>query len=179
MAKVEDTKIGSLFIGQTASIGLGVFTGDAFVCGDRVARLEGIEHRGPALMSADPMAHPNWIGVGAYRWIDPDPPFSFLNHSCDPNLGMANGRDFVALRAIAPGEELTLDYAITECDPDWQMDCQCGHRHCRGVVRAIQFLPAEAFRQYLPNINPFFQALYESEHRTSVTALCSTALGSG
>ncbi|MCK1396992.1 SET domain-containing protein [Bradyrhizobium sp. 4] len=34
---------------------------------------------------------------------------TFVNHSCDPNLGMAGNVVMVAIRDIEPGEELALD----------------------------------------------------------------------
>ena len=38
----------------------------------------------------------------------------FLNHSCEPNVGIQGQIVFVALRGVAAGEELTLDYATIE-----------------------------------------------------------------
>lgn len=35
---------------------------------------------------------------------------SYLNHSATPNMRTRNGYDFLALRKIATGEELTVDY---------------------------------------------------------------------
>jgi uncharacterized protein len=57
----------------------------------------------------------------------------FLNHSCDPNVGLAGNVVFVAMRDIAVGEELTTDYALFD-DSDEQMTCRCGSRRCRGIV---------------------------------------------
>ena len=34
----------------------------------------------------------------------------YLNHSVTPNMATDDGGDFYALRDIAPGEELTVDY---------------------------------------------------------------------
>ena len=57
----------------------------------------------------------------------------FLNHSCEPNVGLNGNIVFVAMRDIAAGEELTTDYAFFD-DHDTRMDCQCGQPTCRGVV---------------------------------------------
>src|SRR5467141_160386 len=40
----------------------------------------------------------------------------FLNHSCEPNVGIGGNVIFVAMRDIAPGEELTIDYAMFDDD---------------------------------------------------------------
>ena len=38
-------------------------------------------------------------------------PSYFMNHSCDPNVWMADTVTLVARRGIVPGEELAVDYA--------------------------------------------------------------------
>lgn len=108
----------------------------------------------------DANRHENWFGVGKNKWIEPDHPFMFINHSCAPNLGVSNERDFVALREIEAGEELTFDYAITEDEQDWSMECQCGVPSCRRRIGSIHTLPHEAFQRYLPYVGGYFQRLY-------------------
>ena len=56
-----------------------------------------------------------------------------LNHSCEPNVGIQGQIAFHAMRSIAPGEELSFDYATGD-DDDWTMVCQCGAASCRGTV---------------------------------------------
>jgi D-alanine-D-alanine ligase-like ATP-grasp enzyme len=57
-----------------------------------------------------------------------------INHSCEPNAWL-DGLDVVARRDVAPGEEITLDYATfyNELMPAFQ--CQCGEAGCRGTIR--------------------------------------------
>src|SRR3989344_9064252 len=38
----------------------------------------------------------------------------FLNHSCEPNVGVRGEITFVAMRDIKMGEELTIDYAMID-----------------------------------------------------------------
>jgi enamine deaminase RidA (YjgF/YER057c/UK114 family) len=57
----------------------------------------------------------------------------FLNHSCEPNVGFGGNIVLVAMRDIAPGEELTTDYALFD-DYDGGMECRCGRPSCRGVI---------------------------------------------
>ena len=114
------------------------------------------------------MSYPNAIGLSKQRWLDPasSNPLPYLNHSCDPNLGIRGARTFVALRDIDKDEHLTLDYSITECDPLWTLEkkCVCGTKLCRGTIRSIQFLPKHIFKKYLPNIPTKFKQIYEKEH---------------
>lgn len=57
----------------------------------------------------------------------------FLNHSCEPNVGIQGQIVFVAMRDVAAGEELTLDYATIDHDTP-PLTCQCGATACRGIV---------------------------------------------
>lgn len=57
-------------------------------------------------------------------------PENYGNHSCDPNLSS----DHIALRDIEPGEELTVDYAELS-DVNWSMECKCGSKNCKGIVK--------------------------------------------
>lgn len=55
------------------------------------------------------------------------------NHSCAPNTAY-DGLNVVALREIAVGEELTLDYATFLDDTAAPFDCACGAPNCRGRI---------------------------------------------
>ncbi len=57
----------------------------------------------------------------------------FLNHSCEPNVGIQGQIVFVAMRNIRPGEELSIDYAMFGGDPK-PMQCRCGAAACRRTV---------------------------------------------
>jgi SET domain-containing protein len=60
---------------------------------------------------------------------------AFINHSCAPNCfsRITHGRMlFFALRDIAVGEEITLDYTPSQ-HPGRR--CTCGAPNCRGVMR--------------------------------------------
>ena len=71
----------------------------------------------------------------------------FLNHSCEPNVGIAGQIVFVAMRAIAQGEELTLDYATIE-RPAEPMACRCGAKSCRGHIKGQDWRKPELQRKY-------------------------------
>jgi SET domain-containing protein len=64
----------------------------------------------------------------------------WINHACEPNTEVDTSWDaktstarcwWIALRDIAPGEELTYDYAFSAplAEP-----CACGSPRCRGVI---------------------------------------------
>ena len=62
-------------------------------------------------------------------------PMRFTNHSCRANarLCIRQGRvEFYALRDIAPGEEITVDYGDTH--HEGRLRCRCGAPGCRGAL---------------------------------------------
>jgi uncharacterized protein len=62
-----------------------------------------------------------------------DDPMRFTNHACSPNarLTIRDGRvEFYALRAIVPGEEITVNYGETH--HEGTLACRCGAPNCVG-----------------------------------------------
>jgi hypothetical protein len=57
----------------------------------------------------------------------------FLNHSCEPNVGIQGQIVVVAMRDIAAGEELTIDYALIDHDAG-PMAGRCGAEGCRQLI---------------------------------------------
>ena len=60
-------------------------------------------------------------------------PMRFTNHSCQANarLAIIAGRiEFYALRPIAPGEEITVNYGETH--HEGKLRCRCGAEGCVG-----------------------------------------------
>jgi D-alanine-D-alanine ligase-like ATP-grasp enzyme len=69
-----------------------------------------------------------------YAIWDADPgAWAPQNHSCDPNTRF-DGLNVVTRRAVAVGEELTLDYAEFLDASAEPFDCACGASGCRGRV---------------------------------------------
>ena len=52
----------------------------------------------------------------------------YMNHSCEPNCGMAGSVAWCAMRRLMGPVELTYDYAMGEAWDDWGMTCRCGDR---------------------------------------------------
>jgi SET domain len=71
-----------------------------------------------------------------------------LNHSCEPNLGWADDHTLVALRDIAAGDELTLDYATVITDPDFVMMCHCETYRCRQVIEGTDWKIPQLQKRY-------------------------------
>jgi len=71
----------------------------------------------------------------------------FLNHSCEPNVGIQGQIVFVAMRDVAAGEELTLDYATIDHDSE-PMTCRCGAEGCRRLITGRDWQKPELQQKY-------------------------------
>jgi len=108
----------------------------------------------------DALMNPDWVGISMSYWIDPKLPFKYLNHSCDPSCGVRGKICLYALKDLKKGDEVTIDYSTVEGNPHWKMNCSCGSRRCRKIVRSIVFLPVVSFRYYYPLIPTAFRKFY-------------------
>lgn len=95
-----------------------------------------------------------WDIDGAVDWN----PARFLNHSCSPNCEAQQEEEriwIVALRDIAPGEELTFNYGYDLSE--WaDYPCACGATDCLGYIVAAEHRPAvqQALRDGPPPARP-------------------------
>jgi uncharacterized protein len=71
----------------------------------------------------------------------------YTNHSCDPNIAIQGQIVLVAMRDIAPGEELTHDWATTD-DGDYEMECRCGSSCCRRLITGKDWMKRELQERY-------------------------------
>jgi hypothetical protein len=70
----------------------------------------------------------------------------YFNHSCDGNVGFDLNGDFVAIRHIEKGKELTYDYGLAESNPKFRMRCKCGSSKCRKIITGNDW-KEQAFRK--------------------------------
>ncbi len=162
----------SLYIKKSRIIGSGLYTDRAIKKGERVGVIHGpvvIVHKFVGKLVEQSL---NWIGIGRYSWVNTkDSPFKYINHSCEPNTYIIGKRIVVALRNIAANEEVTMDYSLTEADPDYTVPggCRCGSRKCRKVVGPIQSLTRAQYNALKPIITPHFRQIYEVDERRGHT----------
>jgi hypothetical protein len=83
--------------------------------------------------------------IGKDSVLEPEGPFRFVNHSCQPNCRLLEvepesaGKETAAaaqlwlevLSDIAPGDQITIDYAWPA---DGAIPCDCGAPECRGWI---------------------------------------------
>jgi hypothetical protein len=76
-----------------------------------------------------------------------EPSMLYLNHSCNPNVGMRGEVTFVATRNIRAGEELTHDWAMTDYD-DYSVECTCGAPDCRKTLTGKDWQRLDLQKRY-------------------------------
>ena len=73
----------------------------------------------------------------------------YFNHSCEPSIGVGGNVLIVAMRDIAAGEELTMDYAVEWADPELELaPCSCGNSTCRERVTGNDWKNPELQKKY-------------------------------
>lgn len=87
-------------------------------------------------------------------------PADYTNHSCDPNAGFGDSPiSLVAMRYIEVDEEITFDYAMSDCienitgNSDW--DCVCGAKNCRGRFTGADWRIPALWERYGSYFSPY------------------------
>jgi SET domain-containing protein len=71
-----------------------------------------------------------------------------INHSCDPDAGIAGSTMLVAKRDIPAGREITVDYAMHYSDLGYSMECNCRSVNCRKVITGNDWQIPELQERY-------------------------------
>jgi hypothetical protein len=84
----------------------------------------------------------------------------YICHSCEPNLGIRGRTLFVAMKDIAMGEEVTIDYAMIGYEYGSELSeeervCKCGTSSCRGRLGCYKELPQDIRAKYAGYISDY------------------------
>jgi len=104
---------------------IGEIRGEAISCAEGRRRAAGLQR----IMIVEISSR---TAIDASKSTDP---MRFTNHSCQANarLAIIAGRiEFYALRPIAPGEEITVNYGVTH--HEGKLRCRCGAEGCVGML---------------------------------------------
>jgi SET domain-containing protein len=143
-------------VGPSEIEGTGLFARHAFAEGETVLVLGGTVIDDTELARLQPHSSLA-IGEGVNLMQADDDPAQYGNHSCDPNLWLADEVTVVTRRPVEAGEELTIDYATMTVLP-WQMECRCGAAACRGVVTGDDWRRPDLQERYAGRFSPFINA---------------------
>ena len=78
-----------------------------------------------------------------------------LNHSCEPNCGLSGQLLLIAMRDIAPGEELCFDYAMSDASDYDEFRCLCGAASCREIVTGADWRNPALRAKYAGWFSPY------------------------
>lgn len=81
----------------------------------------------------------------------------YINHSCEPNSGLDGQITIIAMQAIHPGDEVTIDYAMCDGSPYDEFDCACGSSQCRGRVSGNDWRDPLLWKRYAGHFSPYLQ----------------------
>lgn len=138
---------------------------------ERYFRPSSGEHTWPSVTDNPDFYEPNSVSINQETTpdgrvlntlLDPhkDNPLRFLNHSCNPNSVRLGAYTICALRDIAKGEPITIDYSTFEINPKWRMECQCGAPHCRREIRSVQSLTPQQIEPSWHTLPSFIKRIY-------------------
>jgi hypothetical protein len=140
--------------GASAIAGRGVHAAEAIAGGEVVAVKGGHIVDGSAVAGLPEAIRDSAFPIGPDLFLAALTPGEYegvmmrVNHSCEPNVGMGGNILLMSMRDIAPGEELTIDYALFLGDPGFAMDCRCGTAACRAVVRGTDWMRTDVQERY-------------------------------
>lgn len=108
--------------------------------------------------------------IGLNRYVRHKGIIHKVNHSCDPNCGIKlhelGGHNFVAMRDIAVGEEICLDYAMRNYRIEFfPYECCCGAKNCRKRITGWVGLPEDRRKAYAGFVAPYLYELDELHAR--------------
>jgi hypothetical protein len=118
--------------------------------------LDGVERRSSLIAGRGFFAV---VGLPAHRAVwHGDPAECPVNHSCDPTLWWS-GDVLITRRAVAAGEELTVDYSTGTADASFVLACHCESYRCRQMVTGDDWQIPQLQRRYAGHWAPVVQRL--------------------
>jgi uncharacterized protein len=87
-----------------------------------------------------------------------------INHSCDPNCGIAGTSSVQALHDIEIGDELSFDYAMTDSSEYDEFKCACGKDKCRGQITGNDWQKDELQSKYKNYFGSYVEKLIKLSH---------------
>lgn len=103
------------------------------------------------------------VADGFYLVSSKPGPGDFINHSCDANAGLQGQIVIVAMRAIAVGEEVCIDYAMCDSTEGEDFQCACGAANCRGTITGDDWKLPELQKRYAGYFSTYLQQKIATE----------------
>jgi SET domain-containing protein len=141
------------FIVKKSRNGKGVFANKNFNKGEVIFEFHGNFYTAQQIPTPYNKIEDHYVQIDKNLYLGPSNDLDDLfNHSCNPNAGLKinNKKIFlVAIKKIKKGDEITWDYSTSMDEDDWELNCNCGSKNCRGRIRDFKYLPANIQKKYL------------------------------
>jgi SET domain-containing protein len=138
--------------------GWGSFALEPIPAGETVAAFGGWVVTGEYLAELSDDRQSRSIQVDSDLYLvsgDTPEPGDMLNHSCEPNCGLVGQTLLVAMRDIAPGEEMCFDYAMCDASDYDEFRCLCETPTCREVVTGSDWRDPDLRTKYDGWFSPY------------------------
>ena len=155
---MENFSYRGLTVGKSKINGFGLFADRDYKKDEVLFIVKGKERRAKFTKS-ETKTFPNDIAINYEKWITPFPnnPWIFVNHSCDPNIGIRGRVTVIASRYIKKGEELSIDYSMVETNPYWSIKCSCRSPKCRHKIVSFTKLDKKLKKKYYEYLPAFLK----------------------
>ncbi|MES2224347.1 MAG: SET domain-containing protein-lysine N-methyltransferase [Patescibacteria group bacterium] len=80
-----------------------------------------------------------WDNYILHQPLHEDHQGGYINHSCNPNVGLLANGVWCAIRDIKKRDEIVCDYGTFETYPGWAMKCKCGSKDCRKLITSKDY----------------------------------------
>ncbi len=152
----------AIVVQDSAIAGMGLFAGTSLEQGTVVirvgGRLVGTEELRRLIETSEHYLDTLTVYEDMHLVLPAGTTVHYGNHSCAPNLWHVGPYELATRRAIAAGEELTVDYGTQTGAPGFSMPCHCGAVECRGVVASGDWRRPELQARYAGHWVPALEA---------------------
>lgn len=151
----------------TPGKGSGSFAVSKISKGEMVASFGGnvIDQSELAKYSADRVSRSLQLNRDTYLLSGDTPEAGdMINHSCEPNCGIAGTSSVQAIRDIEVEEELTFDYAMSDSSEYDEFSCACGREKCREKITGMDWQNKDLQTKYRNHFSSDIEKLIKLSH---------------
>ncbi|MGH2582848.1 MAG: SET domain-containing protein [Anaerolineales bacterium] len=104
------------------------------------------------------------VEEGFYLVSNKPGPGDYINHCCDPNAGLDGQIVIRAMKDIEAGEEVCIDYAMTDGTAAEEFKCACGSPKCRKIITGDDWKNPDLQQRYKGYFSPFLQKRIDEQN---------------
>jgi len=133
-----------------SKFGKGLFAEKTISKGSLITNITGSPMKfDEAILLGEKESYPFQVGLSEYAAPNRNDAWQYINHSCDPNCGVNENLEIIAIKNIKKGDELSYDYSTSMLERHWTMKCHCHSKNCRHIIADFDTLLPERQKYYL------------------------------